>query len=79
MQNDTKFATFFKFFENFSYFLSFSASGVRKCPLWFDNRAVRSFLVNNGLVFNILMSRNLTFLIIKFAIFSRFPKIFVNF
>ena len=34
---------------------------------------------NNGLVFNILMSQNLAFLNIKFAIFSRFPKVFVNF
>ena len=34
---------------------------------------------NNELVFNILMSRNLLFFHIKFAIFSRFPKVFVNF
>ena len=34
---------------------------------------------NNGLVFNILMSRNLAFFNIKFAIFSRFPKVVVSF
>ena len=34
---------------------------------------------NNGLVFNILMSRKLAFLKIKSAVFSRFLEVFVNF
>ena len=33
----------------------------------------------NGLGFNISMSRNLAFFKLKFAIFSRFRKVFVNF
>ena len=61
MQNDINFAIFFSFFENFlSFFEIFQLQGPGNVlgDLTIEHCMVCS---NNGLVFNILMSRNSAF------------------
>ena len=71
----TKFASFWKFS---SYFQFFQLQGQGNL-LW--GLLIGHFIVsfNNGRVFHILVSQILAFFLIKSAIFSRYPKVFVSF
>ena len=69
------FAIFWKFLSFFEFF-QLQGPGNVLCGLTIEHCMI---CINNGLVFNILMSRKLAFFNIKLAFFSRFPKIFVNF
>ena len=63
MQNDTNFCNFFaKFFENFCHILIFQLQGPGNIiySLKIEHCMVSS---NNGVVFNILISRNLAFFV----------------
>ena len=65
---ENSFLTSFQFRFICAEFFQFQGPGNVLCGLTVEHCIVCS---NNGLVFNILMSRNLAFFNIKFAIFSR--------